>query len=92
MVDQAQLDQDVSYLGIGREEGAELAFGGDRLERETRRLLPRARRCSSAPPTRCALNREEVFGPVAAVIAGRRLRAGGGARQRHASSGSCRAW
>ncbi|HEX3210290.1 MAG TPA: aldehyde dehydrogenase family protein, partial [Geminicoccaceae bacterium] len=35
VVDQKQLDQDLSYLEIGRQEGGRLAFGGERLERET---------------------------------------------------------
>ena len=34
VVDQNQLDQDLSYIKIGRDEGATLAFGGERLNRE----------------------------------------------------------
>src|SRR5690606_3594758 len=34
VVDQSQLDQDESYIRIGREEGGTLAFGGERLNRE----------------------------------------------------------
>jgi aldehyde dehydrogenase (NAD+) len=67
VVDQSQLDQDVSYLDIGRDEGAELAFGGNRLERETDGFfLEPALFVGSTNEMR--LNREEVFGPVAAVI------------------------
>ena len=35
VVDQSQLDQDLRYLDIGREEGADLVFGGERLQRAT---------------------------------------------------------
>src|SRR5436305_1129417 len=34
VVDQSQLDQDQKYLAIGKEEGAKLAFGGERLKRD----------------------------------------------------------
>jgi aldehyde dehydrogenase (NAD+) len=67
VVDESQLDQDVRYLGIGREEGAELAFGGNRLAREhDGYYLEPALFVGSTNGMR--LNREEVFGPVAAVI------------------------
>src|SRR5699024_10549496 len=35
VVDQRQLDQDLSYLEIGRNEGAKLHWGGERLNRAT---------------------------------------------------------
>jgi acyl-CoA reductase-like NAD-dependent aldehyde dehydrogenase len=35
VVDQSQLKQDTDYIDIGRKEGATLAFGGERLNRET---------------------------------------------------------
>src|SRR5207302_10906429 len=35
VVDQIQLDQDLSYLRIGREEGATLVAGGELLNRDT---------------------------------------------------------
>ena len=35
VVDQKQLDQDMRYVEIGRGEGAKLAWGGERLNRET---------------------------------------------------------
>ncbi len=67
VVDQAQLDQDVSYLAIGQEEGGELAFGGNRLEREhDGYYLEPALFVGTTNDMR--LNREEVFGPVAAVL------------------------
>jgi alpha-ketoglutaric semialdehyde dehydrogenase len=67
VVDQTQLDQDLSYLGIGQEEGAKLHFGGNRLERATDGyFLEPALLVDSTNEMR--VNREEVFGPVAAVI------------------------
>ena len=39
VVDQTQLDQDLKYLDVGQKEGARLAFGGERLEREPQGLL-----------------------------------------------------
>src|SRR5690606_2792318 len=35
VVDESQLKQDMDYIEIGRKEGAKLAFGGERLNRET---------------------------------------------------------
>src|SRR5690606_16913739 len=35
VVDQNQLDQDLSYIAIGKDEGAKLAWGGSQLERAT---------------------------------------------------------
>jgi acyl-CoA reductase-like NAD-dependent aldehyde dehydrogenase len=67
VVDQSQLDQDESYIRIGREEGATLAFGGERLNRETPGFyLQPALFTESTPDMR--INREEIFGPVVSVI------------------------
>ncbi len=67
VVDQNQLDQDVSYIEIGKSEGAHLAYGGDRLERGTPGFY-----LQPALFTECnnqmRISREEIFGPVAAVI------------------------
>ena len=52
VVDAGQLEQDESYIKIGKDEGAELV-GGERVKRDDRGLLPRSRRCSSARPTPC---------------------------------------
>ena len=35
VVDQSQLDQDLKYIAIAKEEGGKLAWGGERLNRET---------------------------------------------------------
>ena len=68
VVDEAQLQQDLSYLDIGRSEGARLAFGGRVLERRTRgHYLEPALFLDADPGMRIA--REEIFGPVACVIA-----------------------
>jgi aldehyde dehydrogenase (NAD+) len=67
VVDQSQLDQDLRYLEIGRQEGARLAWGGERLERPRRGFyLSPALFTDSANAMR--INREEIFGPVASVI------------------------
>ncbi len=67
VVDQSQLDQDISYLDIGRREGARLVLGGERLKRvhEGYYLAP-ALFTDASNAMRIA--REEIFGPVAAVI------------------------
>jgi aldehyde dehydrogenase (NAD+) len=66
-----QLEQDLDYLELGRDEGAELVQGGARLERETDGyFLEPALFVSTANEMR--VNREEIFGPIATVI-----RAGG---------------
>ena len=70
VVDQTQLDQDLRYIGIGRDEGAMLRFGGVALERETSGyFLQPAIFTEVKNDMRIA--REEIFGPVAAVIRAR---------------------
>ncbi|MCJ8056199.1 aldehyde dehydrogenase family protein [Shinella curvata] len=67
VVDETQLKQDADYIEIGRSEGARLAFGGERLERETPGFyLAPALFTEATNDMRIA--REEIFGPVAAVI------------------------
>ena len=67
VVDQSQLDQDLDYLKIGRDEGATLAHGGERLERSAPGFyLAPALFTDTRPDMR--INREEIFGPVASVI------------------------
>ena len=67
VVDQSQLDQDERYLAIGREEGATLHWGGERLNRATPGFyLQPALFTETTPDMR--INREEIFGPVASVI------------------------
>jgi alpha-ketoglutaric semialdehyde dehydrogenase len=70
VVDQAQLDIDLRYIDIGRGEGAHLAFGGERLTRQTPGFyLSPALFVDARPDMRIA--REEIFGPVACVIPAR---------------------
>ena len=67
VVDQSQLDQDNSYIEIGKSEGARLVWGGERLNRETPGfyLQPALFTETSAE---MRINREEIFGPVASVM------------------------
>ena len=68
VVDESQLQTDLDYIGIGRAEGAELAHGGRLLERATPgHYLEPALFVGAAPQMR--ISREEIFGPVACVIA-----------------------
>jgi len=67
VVDQSQLDQDLSYIAIGKDEGATLVCGGCQLERGTPGYyLEPALFIDTTPEMR--INREEIFGPVASVI------------------------
>jgi len=67
VVDQRQLDQDLMYIEIAKQEGGKLACGGERLTRATPGFyLEPALFTDTTPEMR--INREEVFGPVASVI------------------------
>jgi aldehyde dehydrogenase (NAD+) len=67
VVDEAQLAQDEKYITIAREEGGELVWGGERLNRDTKgHYLSPALFTNTRNDMR--INREEVFGPVASVI------------------------
>jgi acyl-CoA reductase-like NAD-dependent aldehyde dehydrogenase len=67
VVDQAQFEQDERYLAIGRDEGAKLHWGGERLNRTTPGFyLQPALFTDVSNAMRIA--REEIFGPVASVI------------------------
>jgi alpha-ketoglutaric semialdehyde dehydrogenase len=68
VVDPAQLDQDLRYLEIGKSEGAELASGGERLQRATQGYYLSPALFTGATNT-MRIAREEIFGPVACVIA-----------------------
>ncbi|MDE2398488.1 MAG: aldehyde dehydrogenase family protein, partial [Burkholderiales bacterium] len=68
VVDRSQLEQDLGYIQIGRDEGARLAFGGSLLLRATPgHYLEPALFVDADASMRIA--REEIFGPVACVIA-----------------------
>lgn len=71
VVSQAQLEQDLAYIEIGKAEGARLVSGGARVAchtgsgREGYFLAPTLF-ADTTPAMR--INREEIFGPVASVI------------------------
>jgi acyl-CoA reductase-like NAD-dependent aldehyde dehydrogenase len=67
VVDQSQLEQDVRYLEIGRQEGAKLAHGGERLKRDTEGFYL-APALFTETTNAMRINREEMFGPIATVI------------------------
>lgn len=67
VVDQSQFDQDLSYIDIGQKEGARLAWGGERLNRDRPGFyLQPALFTETRADMR--INREEIFGPVASVM------------------------
>jgi aldehyde dehydrogenase (NAD+) len=67
VIDERQLGKNLEYVDIGRKEGAKLAYGGERLKRDTDGYyMSPAIFTETAPSMR--INREEIFGPVAAVI------------------------
>ena len=67
VVDESQLAQDLEYVGIGKAEGAKLAAGGERLSRaKDGYYFAPALFTETTNDMRIA--REEIFGPVAAVI------------------------
>ena len=70
VVDQNQLDQDISYIGIGKEEGAKLHWGGELLNRETPGFYMQPAIFTGANNA-MRIAREEIFGPVASVIPAR---------------------
>ena len=64
---QSQLEQDMSYVEIGKAEGAVLAAGGARLKLATDGFYM-APALFSESASAMRINREEIFGPVASVI------------------------
>jgi alpha-ketoglutaric semialdehyde dehydrogenase len=66
VVDQNQLDQDLSYIKIGQDEGAKLVAGGDLLKRETPGFYLSPALFTDVDH-RMRIAREEIFGPVATV-------------------------
>jgi aldehyde dehydrogenase (NAD+) len=66
VVDQSQLDQDLRYVEIGKDEGARLVCGGERLNRENPGFYM-APALFAEVDGRMRIAREEIFGPVATV-------------------------
>lgn len=67
VVDAAQLEKNQHYLEIGQDEGATLAWGGHRLDRETEGYF-QAPALFTETQNDMRINREEIFGPIASVI------------------------
>ncbi|MEJ7686019.1 MAG: aldehyde dehydrogenase family protein [Variovorax sp.] len=63
----SQLDQDLEYIQIGKDEGATLATGGERLKLDTEGFYMSPALFSESA-TSMRINKEEIFGPVASVI------------------------
>ena len=67
VVERPQLDTDLEYIAVGRQEGATLAVGGERVARATDGyFLSPALFVDATNAMR--ISREEIFGPVACVI------------------------
>ncbi|SEB68070.1 aldehyde dehydrogenase family protein [Nitratireductor aquibiodomus] len=67
VVDEKQLEQDLSYVEIAGQEGGKLAIGGERLTLEKPGFYM-APALFTETSNDMRINREEVFGPVASVI------------------------
>lgn len=67
VVDPNQLKQDMDYIAIGQDEGAELRVGGSRVNAETEGYFLQPALFTGAT-NQMRIAREEIFGPVAAVI------------------------
>lgn len=57
----------MDYIGIGKQEGARLAFGGERIERETPGFYLQPTLFTEAT-NQMRISREEIFGPVVSLI------------------------
>ncbi|HLU19956.1 MAG TPA: aldehyde dehydrogenase family protein [Pusillimonas sp.] len=62
-----QLEQNLSYIKIGKQEGARLLCGGEQLERDTNGFYFSPAVFADAD-SRMRIAQEEIFGPVATVI------------------------
>lgn len=73
VVDDKQLQQDLEYIGIGRQEGARLLAGGEVQERSSAGAPGYYLRPALFTETtaQMRINREEIFGPVVSVIRAR---------------------
>ncbi|WP_248446781.1 aldehyde dehydrogenase family protein [Sinorhizobium meliloti] len=67
VVDEKQLATDERYIAIGREEGATLAWGGERLNRARPGFYLQPALFTNVD-NRMRIAREEIFGPVGSVI------------------------
>src|SRR5574340_98562 len=67
VVDPSQFERDLRYIAIGRKEGARLAAGGERLQRDTPGYYLEPALFTGVRND-MQIAREEIFGPVAAGI------------------------
>ncbi len=67
VVSESQLSQNLDYITAGRQEGAELLCGGERLERPTEGYYM-APAVFAGTSNAMRINREEMFAPVTCVI------------------------
>ena len=67
VVDASQLKQDTDYIEIGQKEGAKLVVGGDLVDHDNPGFFLRPALFTEAN-NQMRIAREEIFGPVAAVI------------------------
>ncbi|HXX64892.1 MAG TPA: aldehyde dehydrogenase family protein [Bacteroidota bacterium] len=70
VVDQTQLEKDLSYIELAQHEGGVLAYGGERVRRAKEGFYLTPALFTETTNT-MRLNCEEVFGPVAGVIRAR---------------------
>ncbi len=68
VVDESQLAQNEDYIRIGQSEGARLVVGGERLSRATEGFYQRPALFADCT-NQMRIAREEIFGPIAVVIA-----------------------
>ena len=67
VVDQRQLQQNLDYIQVGINEGANLVCGGEQVSRDTQGFFMTPALFTESS-NKMKINREEVFGPVATVI------------------------
>jgi len=67
VVDAAQLEQDLAWIEKARQEGCTLAFGGDRVTRDTDGYFLQPA-LFTGTDNRMTVNQEEMFGPIACVV------------------------
>ena len=67
VVDQIQLDQDVRFIDIARQEGGNIRIGGEVVERQTKGFYFTPALITDTNMS-MTINRDEVFGPVASVV------------------------
>ena len=67
VVDESQISKNLSYVELGRKEGAKLVHGGERVRRAKDGFYMQPALFTESS-TDMKINREEIFGPVAGVI------------------------